>query len=402
MTDTGTGSAEIPTNAEVLARARALAPLIAGHAEQTDRERRVPDAVIDALADAGLFKLGVPHRYGGFATGFETYCDVTAALGESCGSTAWVTALINVCNWCISLFGDEAREEVFTGHPSPRVCGVLAPTSQSRREPGGLRVTGRWGYASGSPYVQWAMLGVPVVDDAGQQIDQGLALIPMADLTIENTWFVTGMRGTASDTLVAQDVFVPDHRILSVPPAIGNVYPNPHTDEVMGRSSFIPVLALILAGPQVGMARGALNIAIEKAPRRAIAYTTYTVQSESVGFQLQIAEAAMLVETADLHVRAAARRIDEAAAAAQPLEYLERAKIRAHTGYAITQAQRAIEIILSAAGASSFAEASPLQRLWRDSSTAARHAVVLPEVNAEIYGKALLGVPHELNITPLI
>ena len=402
MTETVGAPVGIPTHAEVVARAKALAPMIAAHAEQTDRERRVPDAVIDALADAGLFKLGVPPIYGGYATGFETYCDVTAAIGEACGSAAWVTALINVCNWCISLFGDQAREEVFAGHPSPRVCGVLAPTSQSRRVEGGLRVSGRWGYASGSPYTQWAMLGVPVVDEAGEQIDQGLALIPMADLSIENTWFVAGMRGTASDTLVAADVFVPDHRNLSVPPAIGNVYPNPHTDEVMARSSFIPVLALVLAGPQVGMARGALNIAIEKAPRRAIAYTMYTAQPESVAFQLQIAEAAMLIETADLHVRSAARRIDEAAAAAQPLDYLERAKIRANTGYAITQARRAIEIILSAAGASSFADASPLQRLWRDSSTAARHAVVLPEVNAEIYGKALLGVPYESNITPLI
>jgi len=402
MTDTVAALPEIPTNAEVLARARAMAPLLRAHAEQTDRERRVPDAVIDALADAGLFKLGVPLAYGGYATGFETYCDVTAAIGEACGSTAWVTALINVCNWCISLFGEQAREDFFTSSASPRACGVLAPTSQSRRVDGGLRVTGRWGYASGSPHVQWAMLGVPVVDAAGELVDQGLALIPMEDLSIENTWLVAGMRGTASDTLVAADVFVPDHRILSVAPAIGNVYPNPHTDEVMARSSFIPVLALILAGPQVGMARGALNIAIEKAPRRAIAYTMYAAQPDSVGFQLQIAEAAMLVETADLHVRSAARTIDEAAAAAQPLGYLERAKIRAQTGYAITQARRAIEIIMSAAGASSFAEASPLQRLWRDSSTAARHAVVLGEVNAEIYGKALLGVPYEHNITPLI
>ncbi len=399
MTDT---VAAPPSNAEVLARARALRPLLERHAEETDREGRVPDAVIDALSEAGLFKLGVPRRYGGYETGFETYCDVTAALGEACGSTAWVTALINVCNWCISLYGDRAREEVFATHASPRVCGVLAPSSQSVRVEGGLRVSGRWGYASGSPFAQWAMLGVPVVDDAGEQVDQGLALIPMEDLAIERTWFVAGMRGTCSDTIVARDAFVPDHRILSVPPAIGNVYANPHTDEVMARSSFIPVLALILAGPQVGMARGALNIAIEGAPRRAIAYTMYTSQADSVAFQLQIAQAAMLVETADLHVRGAARTIDAAAAAALPLDYLERAKIRAQTGYAITQARRAIEIILSAAGASSFAQASALQRLWRDSATAGRHAVVLPEVNAELYGKALLGVPYEQNITPLI
>ena len=93
--------------------------------------------------------------------------------------------------------------------PDARICGVVAPSSSSRAVDGGLVVTGQWGFASGCLHSQWAMLGVPVVDESGEQIDQGLALIPMSDLSIKDTWYVAGMRGTGSNTLIAEDVFVP-------------------------------------------------------------------------------------------------------------------------------------------------------------------------------------------------
>jgi alkylation response protein AidB-like acyl-CoA dehydrogenase len=224
----------------------------------------------------------------------------------------------------------------------------------------------------------------------------------MSDLTIEDTWFVAGMKGTGSNTLVAQDVFVPDHRIVSVPAAINNQYPTEHTGEVVYRSSFIPALALVLAGPQVGMARAAVDLVIEKAPKRQIAYTIFTRQTDSSAFQLQVSDAAMLADTALLHVERAARDIDETAARGEVMEYVMRARVRADTGWAIRKAREAIDTAISANGASSFADVSPLQRLWRDANTAGRHAVVLPSVNQEVYGKALLGIPYEDNITPLI
>src|SRR3546814_16710003 len=90
------------------------------------------------------------------------------------------------------------------------------------------------------------MVGIPVVDESGEVIDQGLALIPMSELGIEDTWYVAGMRGTASNTLVAEEVFVPSHRILSVPAAVGGNYATEHTDEALYRSAFVPVLALVL------------------------------------------------------------------------------------------------------------------------------------------------------------
>jgi alkylation response protein AidB-like acyl-CoA dehydrogenase len=108
----------------------------------------------------------------------------------------------------------------------------------------------------------------------------------------------------------------------------------------------------------------------------------------------------MLIDTAHLHAYRAADDIDEAAARGTYPDYLTRARVRADTGWAVDHILKAINILLSAHGAGSFADSNPLQRIWRDSSVAARHAIVLPVVGYEVYGKALLG--REDHITPLV
>jgi alkylation response protein AidB-like acyl-CoA dehydrogenase len=244
------------------------------------------------------------------------------------------------------------------------------------------------------------VLGIPVTDENGEVVDQGLALIPRSDLEYEETWFVAGMKSTGSNCLIAKDVFVPGHRIVSVPPAIEGSYATEFSDEAFYRSAFVPILALVLVGPQLGLGRAALEIVRDKAAKKPISYTFYTAQADSVAFQLQLAEAAMLLDTAELHAYRAAADIDEAAARGVYPDFLTRARVRADTGWAVDHVLKAIGILLSAHGAASFAEASPLQRIWRDSAVAARHAVVLPAVGYEVYGKALLG--REDHITPLV
>ena len=208
------------------------------------------------------------------------------------------------------------------------------------------------------------------------------------------------MRSSGSNCLIADDVFVPEHRVMSMPPAIAGDYLTEHSDEVLYRSALIPVVALVLVGPQLGLGRAALDFVIGKAPNKTIAYTNYTSQKESTAFQLQIAEAARLIDTAHLHAYRAAADIDDAAARGEYPDYLTRARVRSDTGYVAQCITRAIDILLYAHGAGSFAEVSPLQRIWRDSATGARHAIVSPAVNYEIYGKALLGVDE--SITPMV
>jgi alkylation response protein AidB-like acyl-CoA dehydrogenase len=300
----------------------------------------------------------------------------------------------------LGTYPQQAQDDVWGANPGALVSGVLAPTAETRKVEGGYQVTGRWFWNSGSWHADWAVLGIPVTDDAGEVVDQGLALIPRADLDLEETWFVAGMKSTGSNCLIARDVFVPAHRIVSVPPAIEGHYGTEHTDETFYQSAFVPILALVLAGPQLGLGRAALEIVKEKAAKKPISYTYYTTQADSVAFQLQIAEAAMLLDTAHLHAYRAADDIDQAAARGTYPDFITRARVRADTGWAVEHVTRAIDILLSAHGAGSFADASPLQRIWRDSSVAARHAVVLPVVSYEVYGKALLG--RDDYITPLV
>ena len=395
-------SLEVPSLEELLLRIEETKPTLAANVDQTEADRRIVQANIDALTDAGAFRVTIPRRFGGYEMTIREKLEVSAAVAEACGSTGWVVALTNVCNWMASVLPDQGQQDIFGANPDAKVAGVLNPSADVRKVNGGYQVSGQWPWASGSWHADWALVGIVVPNEAGEPVDQALAFIPMSELSIKETWFVAGMKGTGSNTMIAEDVFVPEHRLHSVPQAIANEYATEHTDESLYRSSFIPVLTLILAGPQLGLGRAALRYVMAKAPQRGIAYTKFERQVDSTAFQLQIANAATLIDTAHLHAWRAADDIDNAAAAGEPLPYLARARVRADTAYAITKIREAIDLLLSAHGASSFAQASPLQRIWRDANTAGRHAVADPLVNQEVYGKALLGIPYEENITSLI
>ncbi|MFI1799697.1 acyl-CoA dehydrogenase family protein [Streptomyces sp. NPDC020379] len=400
MTTTHTGPLLSPTRDELVARAVALQPLLREHAATIEAERRVTDEVIDALTEAGLFKLTVPRRFGGYETDVRTLIDVTAATAEGDGSTGWVVAVVNTCNWLASLLPEQAQEDVFGADPDARVTGVFSPTSTSRKVEGGWRVSGRWYYNSGSSHSSWSLLGMPLTDESGEVTDQAMALVPRTDLEVEDTWFVSGLQGTASNCLIAEDVFVPEHRVMSVPNAIEGDVPADHGPTGLYRSPFSPLLVVGLAGAQLGFGRAALKFVVEKAATKPVPYTYYETQAESVGVQLQVAEAAMKIDTAHLHLHRAAADIDTAAERGESLDLLTRARVRADTGHAISNVLSAIDTLLHVHGGGSFASVNPLQRIWRDASAAGRHASATPVVGAEVYGKVLLGVPE--GITPFV
>jgi alkylation response protein AidB-like acyl-CoA dehydrogenase len=394
-------SAAAPTVEELVARARELKPLLSKNGPAGESDRRVVEESIEAARKAGLFKVCTPKRYGGWEMNTRAMLDVSSAVAEADGGTAWVVNLNNICCWLASLFPVKAQDEVFADDPDVRISGVLNPTATTTKVDGGYRVTGQWHYNSGGWHSQWAVLGLPIVDAAGEPIDQGLAMFPMSDLERVDTWFVAGMKSSGSISLKADDAFVPNHRVLSVPRAIEGDYPTEmRSQEAFYRSAFIPILSIILVGPILGLGRAALDFVRQKANSRTIAYTFFEKQSASVAFQLQLAEAAMMIDTAHFHAYRAADDVDSAAARGVYPDMLTRARVRADTGYVVEKITQAIEKLLFAHGSAGFADASPLQRIWRDAAVASRHAVVLPPVGYELLGKALLGVKND--ITPLI
>ena len=384
----------------LIARAREIRPLLERNAAQTDSLRRLPDDVVGALRSNGLCRLMVPKRYGGYQTSIRTYIEVMVEIGRGCGSTSWVASLVNVCEWLAGLFPDRAQQDVWGANRDAWIAGSLAPNGVAVPVDGGWRVSGRWPWASGSMHAQWVACGIHMENERGEMTNLGLSLMPIADVTVEDTWFMVGMKGTGSNTIVAREAFVPEHRFLPYPPAFQGQYRTEHVDEPVYRVALVPVTVLILAGSQLGVALAALEYVIAKGKTRGITHTTFQRQSESSGFQMLVAEASMMIDTASLHAYRAADDLDRAAAAGRHPDLTERARVRMDTALAAKYAREAVELLVQAHGTSSLGDHNPLQRLWRDVHVASHHAITEWQVNLEVYGRALLGV--EPNITHLI
>ena len=380
--------------AELVARAVALQPLLREHAGQMDAERHLADEVNAALVDAGMFRLLTPKRLGGYEADLRTTVEVVSTLGEADGSVAWLVAVGTGASWLLGMVSSDAQDAVFGADPDARLAGAFTP-GVARRVDSGLRMSGRWANASGAHHATWASITATVTGDDGQVVDAVMGTVPVSELTLEDTWHTVGMRGTGSNTLVGEDVFVPWHMAMSIARLVSGTLAPP-TTEALYRQPLSGLATLPLVAPILGMGRAALDLVVAKAPGKPVAQTTYARQSDSVGVQIQIAEAAVKVKTAQLHIYDIADELDAAAVLGEQVTYDVRAQARARAGYAAQQVLEAIQTLANVHGAGGFAESSRMQQYWRDANTAARHGGLNAVIGYEIYGKALLGVEERI------
>jgi len=391
---------------DIVAKAEALQPLIREYAQQGEENRRVSEEVITAMRDAGLLHVSIPRRWGGLGGNFRTFIDTVAAVGQADGATGWVSALLNSSTWFATLFPDQAQEDVFGANPRASVAAVLSPggpfmqansTKKIEHVEGGIRLTGEWGYSTGSLHADWSIVPVRTGEDENGLPVNSLVLIPRADSSIKDTWYVAGMRATGSNTVVVDDVFIPEHRIVPIGDFATEQYPREWAEEDNYNASFVPVAEIVLSAAQLGMARGAIELA-RRVGEKPITYSVYQHAKDSVVHQIELAKAQSEADQAYLLVIRSVAAIDSAARDRRPMTVEERARTRMDNGQAAALVRKSINRCLSIAGAFSFAEINPLQRFWRNSETASRHALVHPEIGAEVYGKFLFGI--EDNVQP--
>lgn len=220
--------------------------------------------------------------------------------------------------------------------------------------------------------------------------------MPREDYRIVDEWHMAGMKSTGSHRFVVEDAFVPDHRVLRLGPLVEGSNVTPATPPTY-RAAFVATLVVMLAAPLLGLGRAALAHVTSAAGRKAIAYTDFARQRDSVAFQLQVAEAASALDSAELHTYRAADTLDDHAAEGTYPSELLRARCRADASVAARNVTRALEALVYAHGSSGFADASPLQRIWRDANVSARHGMLIPQVNFEFYGAALVGAENTLS-----
>lgn len=383
---------------EFVEKARALQPLLLKNALTAERNRRLTDEVVKALEEADLFKVAAPRRWGGLCLSATTMARIAVELAKGCPSTAWVFCISNSNSWVTSLGPDALQEEVFA-KGVPIMCGSATPPGTYKKAEGGYVVNGAWPYSSGCLHSSWGMFTLADRAPDGHIVPGGAVYVPMSDMTIEDTWHVAGLKGTGSNTSVAKDLFVPEHR--RVPPELPAGVHTPgkkHVGEPSDYFPLLPHLRSVMLGVLVGMGEAVLERVAAASKTRGIVYTTYTRQSESHVAQKEIGEAGAMISAARLIMLDATRMLDSVALSRKPIQYLDQVHNKAQTCFATDLLVKAVDKLMYVAGSSAFAERNDLQRYWRDLGMAARHAANVPHVGYEMYGRALLGV--EPNIAP--
>jgi alkylation response protein AidB-like acyl-CoA dehydrogenase len=210
---TGLPSAPDPglTAADLLAAAERLVPVLRERAAETDRERRIAPETFRLLQEAGLFHLLKPKEYGGLELTEHDHAQVTMTLARGCASTAWVYSILDSDNIAIVAYPQETQDEIWGDNSYATLAGNtnLNPRATAERVRGGYRLTGRWGFCSGSDFSEWLIFNAP----AGENGEGHMFLVPREDTVTVDDWFPTGLRGTGSRTMAVEDVFVPDHRV---------------------------------------------------------------------------------------------------------------------------------------------------------------------------------------------
>ncbi|MGH9148102.1 MAG: acyl-CoA dehydrogenase family protein [Vicinamibacterales bacterium] len=380
-------------NQGLIQRAAALVPMLRSSALAAEAARRVPEASFEALSEAGIFRMMAPKRYGGDEADFQTQCDVLSEIGRGCPSTSWVATIFSAMGWLVGVFPDEAQEEVFEGR-DPRISGVFSPTGTAVPKGGGFVVNGRWPFNTGCHGARWTVLNAVLGEGAGLPT---CVLVKSRELKVLDDWHASGMAATGSNTIVAENVFVPAHRTLPLPDMIEARYPARHNaTHPYFNYPTAAVLTVNGGGTPLGIARGALETFVERLPGRGITYTTYTNKSEAPVTHLQLGEATLKIESADAHVRRAAALLDSHSTGPMSLE--SRVKARAHIAYATGLAREAVDTLFLASGASSIQTQIPIQRFQRDIQALANHAIMHAQTGIELYGRVLCGLPPN---TPL-
>jgi 3-hydroxy-9,10-secoandrosta-1,3,5(10)-triene-9,17-dione monooxygenase len=394
-------SAKSTANFDPVARASELRGLLARNASQAERDRRLPDENVEAIESANLFKVMTPKRWGGYGAPLPEVVNTFAEVAKGCGSSGWVTMILAGCTWWASLLPDRGQEEIFGDGGKPKICGSLPPNEKGQQIQGGVRISGRFPFASGCWHASWANLAFQLLDGAQNVVDQAAAFVPMSELEIDDMWYVAGMRGTGSNTLIARDVFVPEHRIFSVPKLWdGERLARRHFGEPSDTYTFTPTNCIICISPVLGIAEAMLEEVIKGTAKRGVSFTIYSRQADSPVIQHQVAEASLKVASARLLAIDAAARVQQVAESGRQMDSQERARVRGAIGYAVGQLREAVDTLASIGGASGFADSSPLQRMWRDVGIATRHGLITTYPALEVYGRAILGV--EGSITPLV
>jgi 3-hydroxy-9,10-secoandrosta-1,3,5(10)-triene-9,17-dione monooxygenase len=377
----------------VVAAVGELLPALRERAQETEDARVVPAESVKALEEAGFFRLLQPARYGGLEVDPVTFYTAVRMIASACGSTGWVASVVGVHPWQLALFPQAAQEEVWGADTTTRLSSSYAPTGRAQLTDGGHILSGRWSFSSGCNHASWVLLGGIVTDASGSPVDFRTFLLPATDYEIDDVWDTVGLRGTGSNDIVVQDVFVPEHRSLSFADVTKCVCPGHElNDAPLYRIPFGSIFSYAITTPIIGMATGAYDAHVAYQRTRVSAAYAGQKVSEDPFVQARIAEAAGEIDNAWQALERNMTELMAHARAGEPIPMPLRLRIRRDQVRGTGQAISAVDLLFENSGGRALKMGTPIQRFWRDAHAGRVHAINDRERALVMFGRGEFGL----------
>ncbi len=381
---------QVPAAAELVARARALAPKLRERAVKAERDRNIPQESVDEYIAAGLIHTLQPRRWGGYEHDHEVMFDIAIELGKStCGSSAWCLNYLGDHAGLLAHFPEEAQHDVWSRDKAACIATSAAPTGKVSVAPGGYKLNGRWSWCSGLRHSQWIMIGGLVFREGEDHPDMRLYLVPVSQVKQDDTWFCAGLRASGSNTSVLDDVFVPEHRSVAFATLRDACSPGSKLNSnPIYRGPFLAVHSYALLGPALGAARGGYADFTQWTRQRYLTYTQINI-AQHVPVQIKLAEIAAQIDVAELLAR---RSLATARKDYAGMTMETRALLRRDYAFAMKTLRDAMDGLIKISGSSGLMEGNSVQRCWRDVHAISSHVVMNWDVPAENYGRMEFGL----------
>jgi len=351
------------------------------------------DRAVDLLHQAELTKLVTPAAFGGYELSPRALVEAERVVAHGSPSASWVLMVTGAHTFIAGRLPLEGQADLFDGNPGMLIPGVPSPRGTCHKAEGGYIVSGRWPYASGADHGDWVILGARGIrNDADERCQSQLVFVHKDDVEFDDTWFTLGMRGTGSKDLLLENVLVPQRRAVTMGLAQQGTLPD--VDVPLYRLPIRPTLATFLLGTIVGMSQRGLELFMNQARTRIDAYTG-AEKVHSAGIQRRVAEASGEISCAWALTMQNCDMLEAAMQDPAPMPIADRAQVRWNAAYAAELCQRAATRLFSGAGSGAAFDANILQSVFRDITTATRHAMLDLDNHYEMQGKNLLGVELE-------
>jgi 3-hydroxy-9,10-secoandrosta-1,3,5(10)-triene-9,17-dione monooxygenase len=386
--------------AAMMVRARALVPQLRERAFRTEELRRLPPETERDLHESGLFRIVQPKRVGGSEFDYVSLVDFADTIALADASVAWNLANLSSHHWMLAMFDSTAQDAVWTKDVNALIASSFVfPAGRAKKVEGGYVLRGRWPFSSGVDASEWNMLaGIVSSDDEADGIEYRIFLLHKSDYKIIDTWHASGLRGTGSNDVEVNDVFVPQPMTLAVADLAGG--PTPGSAVNLNALYALPVFSLfpyVLSGVALGNAQACLDDYIELARHRASTYNRAKL-ADLQSTKIKIAEASAKIDAARLIMRSTCIQAMADARAGHIPDMAAKTKSRRDGAYSVNLCTEAVSLLFAASGARGLYTSGALQRQFRDASAINSHIAFNFDAQGTNFGRVALGLPSE-NLT---